>query len=70
MRKFLFQGLLRRPLTEPPPALEDAAISELAGALERASRRKLGRSLAIREVDAGSCNVSGTRSPRPSFQAR
>jgi Ni,Fe-hydrogenase III small subunit len=56
MRKFLFQGLLRQPLTEPAPALDDAAFGELASALESASRRKLGRSLSIREVDAGSCN--------------
>lgn len=56
MRKFLFQGLLRRPLTEAPPAADEAALSELGRALEAASRRKLGRSLAIREVDAGSCN--------------
>jgi Ni,Fe-hydrogenase III small subunit len=31
-------------------------LAELAAALDRAARRRLGRSLAIREVDAGSCN--------------
>jgi Ni,Fe-hydrogenase III small subunit len=31
-------------------------LSELARALDRATRRRLGRSLSIREVDAGSCN--------------
>jgi Ni,Fe-hydrogenase III small subunit len=56
MRKFLFQGLLRPPLTESTPALDDAALAELANALERTSRRKLGRTLSIRQVDAGSCN--------------
>ena len=56
MRKFLFQGLLRSPLTEPAPALDEAAVAELASELEKASRRRLGRSLSIREVDAGSCN--------------
>jgi Ni,Fe-hydrogenase III small subunit len=56
MRKILFQSLLRRPLTEPPPASDDAALKELAGAVELASRKQLGRSLSIREVDAGSCN--------------
>lgn len=56
MRKFLFQGLLRPPLTEPSPLPDDIMIGELAGALESASRRRLGRSLSIREVDAGSCN--------------
>jgi Ni,Fe-hydrogenase III small subunit len=35
---------------------DDQAVAELAAALERAARRRLGRSLAIREVDAGSCN--------------
>jgi Ni,Fe-hydrogenase III small subunit len=56
MRKLLFESLLRRPLTESPPVVEDAALAELGAALERAARRRLGRSLAIREIDAGSCN--------------
>ena len=56
MRKFLFQGLLRSPLTEPILAPDEAVVEELAGALAKASRRRLGRSLSIREVDAGSCN--------------
>ncbi len=56
MRKLLLESLLRRPLTEPAPTPEDAAVAELAAALGRAGRQRLGRSLAIREVDAGSCN--------------
>ena len=56
MRKLLFKGIFRRPFTEPPPASSDAAVKELATKLDRAARRRLGRSLAIREVDAGSCN--------------
>ena len=56
MRRLLLEGLARRPLTEKPPAADDAALAELAASLERAARRRLGRSLAIREVDAGSCN--------------
>src|SRR4030081_876136 len=56
MRKILFQSLLQSPLTEPPPARDDAALAELAGDVDRAARRRLGRSLSIREVDAGSCN--------------
>jgi Ni,Fe-hydrogenase III small subunit len=56
MRRTLFEGLTRRPLTEKPPTVEDAALAELAASVERAARRRLGRSLAIREVDAGSCN--------------
>lgn len=56
MRKFLFQGLLRRPLTERAPPRDESALAELAQSLDRTARHKLGRSLAIREVDAGSCN--------------
>jgi Ni,Fe-hydrogenase III small subunit len=48
--------MLSRPLTEAPPAADDAALAELAGKLDTAARRRLGRSLSIREVDAGSCN--------------
>jgi Ni,Fe-hydrogenase III small subunit len=56
MRKLLFEGLLGRPLTEAPPAPGPDAVAELAASVERAARRRLGRSLAIRQVDAGSCN--------------
>jgi Ni,Fe-hydrogenase III small subunit len=56
MRKILFESLLRRPLTEPPPAKDETALAELAASVDRAARRRLGRSLSIREVDAGSCN--------------
>jgi len=56
MRKLFLDGLFRRPLTEPAPPADDAAIAELAAALQRSARRRLGRSLSIREVDAGSCN--------------
>jgi len=47
---------VRRPLTEAPPAADDDALAELAANVDRAARRRLGRSLSIREVDAGSCN--------------
>lgn len=56
MRKLLFESLIARPLTERAPVVEEAAIAELGAALERAARQRLGRSLAIREIDAGSCN--------------
>src|SRR5271156_1029454 len=56
MRRTLFESLTHRPLTETPPLPDDAALAELAASVERAARRRLGRSLAIREVDAGSCN--------------
>ncbi|MEA2924649.1 MAG: hypothetical protein QOD25_1771 [Alphaproteobacteria bacterium] len=56
MRRILFEGLVRRPLTEAPPVADDAALGALAANVDRAARRRLGRSLSIREVDAGSCN--------------
>src|SRR5499425_2473930 len=56
MRRILLESMLRRPLTEAPPPDDDAMLAELAGAVDRAARRRLGRSLSIREVDAGSCN--------------
>src|SRR5258706_298966 len=56
MLKLLLQGLVRSPLTEPRPKPDDPELAELAAGLDRAARRRLGRSLSIREVDAGSCN--------------
>lgn len=56
MRKILFESLVRQPYTEKKPQVEDAAVAELAASLDAAARRRLGRSLSIREVDAGSCN--------------
>src|SRR5450432_2891858 len=56
MRRILFESLLKRPLTEASPGPDDAALKELATSVDRAARRRLGRSLSIREVDAGSCN--------------
>jgi Ni,Fe-hydrogenase III small subunit len=56
MRRLLFQGVIRRPLTEPRPARDDPELAALAQTLDAAARRRLGRSLSIREVDAGSCN--------------
>lgn len=56
MRRLLFKNLLRRPLTEARPPADDAMLAELAERLETSARRALGRSLSIRQVDAGSCN--------------
>jgi Ni,Fe-hydrogenase III small subunit len=56
MRRILLDSLVRRPLTEPRPAKDDAVAAELAQRLDRVARRRLGRSLSIRQVDAGSCN--------------
>jgi Ni,Fe-hydrogenase III small subunit len=57
MRKTLLESLSRGPLTEPPPKPDDAALAELAKSVEKAAQARLGRSLSIREVDAGSCNA-------------
>ena len=49
MWRLLSRNLLHRPLTMSGP-------QALAGELDLKARQKLGRSLAIRQVDAGSCN--------------
>jgi len=53
MRKRLLKNLMHAPVTEAIATVDLEAVgSELRGAVTRT----LGRSLAIREVDAGSCN--------------
>jgi Ni,Fe-hydrogenase III small subunit len=52
----LFKSFVHGPLTEASPGAGDAALAELAGQVDRAARLRLGRTLFIREVDAGSCN--------------
>jgi Ni,Fe-hydrogenase III small subunit len=56
MRRMLFKNLMHGPLTEAAPVADDAALAELAGRVKEAARLRLGRTLSIREVDAGSCN--------------
>src|ERR1051326_7386726 len=56
MRKILFRSVSQGVLTEPAPAPDEAALAELGKKVDRLARAKLGRSLSIREVDAGSCN--------------
>ena len=56
MRKILLEGLAQGSLTERPPAPNEAALAELAKSLNSEAQIKLGRSLSIRQVDAGSCN--------------
>jgi Ni,Fe-hydrogenase III small subunit len=56
MRKTLFESLAQGPLTENAPRPQNSELAELAGAVDRSARRRLGRGLAIRQVDAGSCN--------------
>lgn len=58
MRKLLFKSLIKRALTEKPPSADAEAVSQLAQAVGRSARRRLGRSLAIRAVDAGSDNAA------------
>lgn len=56
MRRLLFEALVNSPLTEPLNQERDAELAELASRLNQATRSRLGRSLSIREIDAGSCN--------------
>jgi len=54
--RLLLRNFFHAPLTEPAPPADPAALAELAARVNQASRARLGRSLSIREVDAGSCN--------------
>src|SRR5450631_4285492 len=54
MRKTLLKGLLKAPFTERAPA--DAEFATFATKVDHAARARLGRSLSIRHIDAGSCN--------------
>ena len=56
MRKTLFEGFTHGILTEAPPQPDDAALAELAQNVVQTAKARLGRSLSIRQVDAGSCN--------------
>ena len=49
-------NLRAKPAAEPPPPVDAATARALADRLQASSRTRLGRSLAIRQVDAGSCN--------------
>src|SRR6202158_4765320 len=56
MRRTLLESLTHGPLTEPAPGPQDDAVAELAAAVQRSAKKRLGRSLSIRQIDAGSCN--------------
>jgi Ni,Fe-hydrogenase III small subunit len=56
MRTLLLRSLFAAPLTIHAPAPDATALDELGRALSARARRLFGRSLTIREVDAGSCN--------------
>jgi Ni,Fe-hydrogenase III small subunit len=55
MLKLLLEGLCP-PVTVEGPSLDDPALRALAERLDAAAKRSLGRSLSIRQIDAGSCN--------------
>ena len=52
----LARALIGRPLTDAAPAVPQPTVAALAERLATMARTRLGRSLAIREVDSGSCN--------------
>lgn len=56
MRRLLFKSLVHGPLTEAAPERDERAAAQLAATFAGTARRPLGRTLAIRAVDAGSCN--------------
>lgn len=56
MLRLLSRALLGGPVTEPAPGPDLDGLTELARRMQTATRARLGRSLMIREVDAGSCN--------------
>jgi len=57
MRKTLFDSLIHLPFTERQTPATDLELARMVAALDAGARRRLGRSLAIRTVDAGSCNA-------------
>lgn len=56
MRTLLLQALLKGRAVVARPGSDPDALATAAIQLAERARRRLGRSLAIREVDAGSCN--------------
>ena len=56
MHILILNALFKGPATISAPRPAEATLADLAKTLGERARRRLGRSLAIREVDAGSCN--------------
>ena len=56
MLRILKQITAIRIVTERPPGLEDADLESVGVEVRRLVAARYGRSLAIRHVDAGSCN--------------
>lgn len=55
--KIILRNLFSKPRTIAAPDPDQDAVAALAGRLHEAAHRRLGRSLRIRAVDAGSCNA-------------
>jgi Ni,Fe-hydrogenase III small subunit len=51
----LIRRLLRRPASDPAGPVDAETTASLAARLDAAARQRLGRGLAIRHVDTGSC---------------
>jgi len=56
MNSLFLQSFLKTPLTIKAPDPDEAALRELAEALDLRAREVLSHSISIREIDAGSCN--------------
>ncbi|RME35453.1 MAG: NADH-quinone oxidoreductase subunit NuoB [Gammaproteobacteria bacterium] len=56
MLRLLKRSLATGIVTEPPPSTEDRELERLGIEVRRHLEARYGGSLAIREVDAGSCN--------------
>ncbi len=56
MWRRMLTSLVRPPVTRPATSADDQITRQLAERLEAASQQRLGRSLSIRQIDAGSCN--------------
>jgi Ni,Fe-hydrogenase III small subunit len=56
MRTLLLKSLFARPVTISGPDADRDGLEEIGRALAARGRRLFGRSITIREVDAGSCN--------------
>jgi Ni,Fe-hydrogenase III small subunit len=64
MRKTLLESLTDGPLTEPAPAVDPAALAELAKSVNRIARVKLGRSLNNAFYDLERLGLRFVASPR------
>ena len=57
MRRLILEGMLKNAATERPPERVADFEKEIGAAVDFRARARLGRSLSIRHVDAGSCNA-------------